>query len=80
MPEPADILSRLQAIFRDELDIPGLTISAGSGPDEVDGWDSLATIRIVAAVEREFNCQFEAAQIEDVRSVADIISAISNSS
>lgn len=78
MPTNADILPRLQTIFREELDISDLKISAGSTPDQIDGWDSLATIRIVAAVEREFDCQFEAVQIEGIRSVADIVSVISN--
>jgi acyl carrier protein len=72
-----DVLSRLQTIFRDELDIADLEISINTTPEQIDGWDSLATIRIVAAVEREFDCQFEAAQIEEIHSVADIVSVIS---
>jgi acyl carrier protein len=78
VPTDVDIVARLQAIFRDELDSPDLKISAQSNPDQVDGWDSLATIRIVAAVEREFDRQFEAAQIESIGSVADLISMIRN--
>ena len=74
--DDADIIARLQAIFRDELDLPDLVISAQSTPDQVDGWDSLATIRIVAAVEREFDCQFEASQIESIGSVSDLMSMI----
>ncbi|AUW40886.1 acyl carrier protein [Rhizobium leguminosarum] len=76
MTKNADILQRLQTIFRDELDLPNLTINADATPETVDGWDSLATIRIIAAAEREFGVMFEAAQIEDVHSVADIISVI----
>ena len=78
MPTDVDKVARLQAIFRDELDLPGLKISALSTPEQIDGWDSLATIRIVAAVEREFDCQFEASQIESIGSVADLISMIPN--
>ena len=78
MPTDVDIVARLQAIFRDELDLPGLRISAQSTPEQIDGWDSLATIRIVAAVEREFDCQFEASQIENIGSVADLISMITS--
>lgn len=74
----ADTLRRLQNIFRDELDSPDLQISSDSTQDDVDGWDSLATIRIVAAVEREFDCQFEASQIEEIHSVADIAALISD--
>jgi acyl carrier protein len=76
VPTDVDIVARLQVIFRDELDLSDLKISAQSTPEQIDGWDSLATIRIVAAVEREFDCQFEASQIENIGSVADLISMI----
>jgi len=79
VPILTDILPRLQTIFRDELDIADLIIAADSTPDQIDGWDSLATIRIIAAVEREFNCEFGAAQMDSVKSVTDIISVISKS-
>jgi acyl carrier protein len=72
----AAIVARLQEIFRDELDSPSLQISSRSTPEQIDGWDSLATIRIVAAVEREFDRQFEASQIENIGSVADLIAMI----
>jgi acyl carrier protein len=78
VPTDVDIVARLQVIFRDELDLSDLKISAQSTPEQIDGWDSLATIRIVAAVEREFDCQFEASQIENIGSVADLISMIPN--
>lgn len=71
-----DIIAKLQLIFRDELDSPNLIISDVSGPNDVDGWDSLANIRIVAAVEREFSLQFDIDQIENIKSVSDIIAAI----
>jgi len=72
VPGNDDFLTRLEAIFRAELDDPALRISQSSTPDDVEGWDSLATIRIVAAVEREFDCQFDAADIENIHSVSDI--------
>jgi acyl carrier protein len=78
VPTNVDLVARLQTIFRDELDLPDLKISVQSTPEQIDGWDSLATIRIVAAVEREFDCRFEAEQIENIRSVADLISIISD--
>jgi acyl carrier protein len=80
VPTDVDIIARLQAIFRDELDLPDLKISAQSTPEQIDGWDSLATIRIVAAVERDFDLQFEAAEIESVGSVTDLISVIARCS
>lgn len=73
-------LSRLQQIFRDQLDTPNLVLAETSTPDQIEGWDSLATIRIVVATEEEFGVQFDAAQIEGVKSVADLLRAIETAS
>jgi acyl carrier protein len=70
------VLGRLEQIFRDELDDDRLVLSEGSGPDDVDGWDSLANIRIVAAIESAFGFEFDIEQIESVRSVSDLLHVI----
>ena len=73
-------LAKLQQIFRDELDDENLVITAASTPDDIDGWDSLANIRIVASVESAFGFEFDVEQIEAVKSVADLLAAISANS
>lgn len=69
-------LAKLQQIFRDELDNDSLIITASATPEQIAGWDSLANIRIVAAIENEFGFQFNIDQIESVKSVTDLLAAI----
>ena len=67
---------RLQDIFRDELDDDALEITAAATPEQVEAWDSLANIRIIAAVEREFEVEFDITEIENIQSVQDILNVI----
>lgn len=80
MTDQAATLCRLQQIFRDELDSDDLVITKESTPDSVDGWDSLANIRIVAAIERKFGMEFDVDQIEAIKSVGDLLHAINSNS
>src|SRR6516164_1831790 len=40
-------------------------------PDNTNGWDSLAHIKSIAALERQFNLRITASEITDLRCLAD---------
>jgi acyl carrier protein len=69
-------LPRLQRIFRDVLDIPDLKIYPAVSPADLPGWDSVATVQIVLAVEQEFSIRLSTATVANIKSVADLISAL----
>ena len=71
-----DILTRLQPIFRDVLESPGLVISERSSGDNVDGWDSLAHINLVSSIEQEFRVRFALGELEKLKDVGDMIELI----
>jgi len=68
-----DILAELQPIFRDVLDNPDLCITPGSNASNVAGWDSLAHINLVSAVEQQFNIRFELGELEELKNVGEMI-------
>jgi acyl carrier protein len=74
--QDAEIVARLQPIFRDELDDQRLHLSAGSSQIGLTGWDSLAQVRLVAAIESEFGFQFSIDEIESISDVQGFIDAI----
>jgi acyl carrier protein len=43
---------------------------------DVDGWDSLAHVRFMLAVEREFGVKFTAGEISSFKTVGDLAAAI----
>ena len=73
---PADILARVQDIFRSELDDDDLAIGIDTRQADLKAWDSLAHIRIISGIESEFDFQFSLAEIEQINSVGQFVDAI----
>lgn len=46
------------------------------GPDEIETWDSLATVNIAAAVEKEFGYAMSPAEMASLKSIGDIKDAL----
>ena len=73
---PADILARVQDIFRSELDDDDLAIGIDTRQADLKAWDSLAHIRIISGIESKFDLQFTLAEIEQINSVRQFVDAI----
>ncbi|MFZ0885620.1 MAG: acyl carrier protein [Candidatus Acidiferrales bacterium] len=69
----ADLLARLEPVFRDVLDNPGLRLSADTSASNLEGWDSLAHVNLVFAIEQEFGVRFTLEELEHLRTVGDIV-------
>ena len=62
----------LQKIFRGVFDDEELTINSETTAMDVEGWDSLAHIRLIIAIEKYFDLRFTAAEITNLNNVGDI--------
>jgi acyl carrier protein len=69
-------LQRLVPIFQDVLDDDSLAIDATTTAQDVDGWDSLAHIRLVVSIEKAFSLRFSAAEIFELQNVGDMAALI----
>ncbi len=69
-------LQRLSPIFQDVLDDDSLSIDATTTAQDVDGWDSLAHIRLVVSIEKAFSLRFSAAEISELQNVGDMAALI----
>ena len=72
----ADVLARVQEVFRAELDDEGLVIAPETSQKNLKAWDSLAHIRLVSGLENEFDIQFNLTEIEQISSVQQFIQLI----
>ena len=63
------ITDKLTPIFCDVLDDDELDINAATTALDVEGWDSLANIRIMVSVEKAFGVRFTAAEISNLLNV-----------
>ena len=67
-----DIAGRLGAVVREVLDAPQLEITDDLTAADVDGWDSIAQVELIFAVEAEFGVSFPAEEITSFADVGDL--------
>jgi acyl carrier protein len=68
----------LTRIFRDVFDDDEMVISEGTTALDVEGWDSLANIRIMVSVEKAFGIRFTAAEISNLKDVGALAELVLN--
>jgi acyl carrier protein len=71
-----EILSRITDVVRDQLDDDEITLTAATEANSVDGWDSLAHVRIMIAVEEEFGVRFQTSEITSLKNVGGLVALV----
>ncbi|HEX2870083.1 MAG TPA: acyl carrier protein [Polyangiaceae bacterium] len=69
--------AQLTEVFHDVFDDDTIVVTPELTASDVDEWDSLRHIRLVAAVERRFGLSFSAAEIGRLKNVGQLVSLIS---
>ena len=72
----ATIMARTQDIFRDIFDDESLTIGPQTCADDIEDWDSLNHINLVASIQREFGIRFKLGELEALQNVGEMIELI----
>ncbi len=72
----AETKEKAFAIVARVLGVPVENINEDSSPDTLAGWDSLAHMNLVLAIEEEFGVQFTDAQIVDMLNAQLILLAV----
>lgn len=75
--EKEKILQELQPIFQDIFDDEELTVTNETDASQVEDWDSLAQIRLVASIEKKFEVKFTFAELQNLQNVGDMVDLIS---
>jgi acyl carrier protein len=70
------ILREMNVVFRDVLDLPELVIEPTMTAKDVEEWDSLSHIQIVATVEKHFKIRFTSTEIQAFKNVGDMAAGI----
>jgi acyl carrier protein len=70
------IFHDLQPIFSDVLDLPDLRLTAESNASNVEGWDSLAHINLVVAIEKRYKIKFALAELRNLNNVGEMVDLI----
>jgi acyl carrier protein len=70
------IEASLHAIIRDAVGDPGLQFTRDTAAYDVKGWDSVAQVSIILAVEQQFGIRLRTREIDGLRNVGDFIDLV----
>ena len=68
--------SALNEVFRQVFANSRLEIEPDMSPNDIDGWDSMAHVNLIAAVELRFKIKFDTKELRKIRTVGDLGSLV----
>jgi len=71
-----EVHQRLTAVFRDIFDNPSLEIADSTTADDIEDWDSVNHITLIAAVESEFKIKLSTRDVKNLANVGDFLKLI----
>lgn len=71
-----DIMKKLNLVFREVFDDETLRITEKTSAKDVDGWDSLMHITLIAEVEDAFHVKFSMKEVTGMQNVGEMASII----
>jgi acyl carrier protein len=74
--DTAAVYARLTDIFHDVLDDDEIVLTPQLTANDVDGWDSLAHVRLILTVEKAFHISFTASQVGRLKNVGELADLI----
>jgi len=71
-----DVQARVTEIVADVLGLDDLKLEPSMTAADVDGWDSLAHVQIIVAVEKSFGIRFSTGEIASIENVGVLFDRI----
>ena len=71
-----EVFVRLNEVFRDVFDDESITVTDVTTADDIEEWDSLEHINLLAAVEQEFGMKFNMGQVVSMKNVGEMADII----
>lgn len=70
------ILEKLNEIFQDIFDDDSLVITETTTANDVEDWDSIEHINLIAAVEDAFGMRFQMREVSGMKNVGEMVQII----
>lgn len=71
-----DVYDRLNKVFQDVFDDEEIVVCDSTTSEDIEDWDSLEHINLVAAVEQEFGIKFTMGQVVTMKNVGEMVDII----
>jgi acyl carrier protein len=74
-----EIFYKVSGIIGKTLNRSDLVLFPGASSKDIEGWDSLAHLTIIGAVEKEFSITIDFMEILEIKTIEDICKTVENS-
>ena len=71
-----EVFAALDEVFQDEFDDDTLHVTDSTTADDIEDWDSLNHITLIAAVEDEFGLTFTMGEVSGMKNVGEMAEII----
>ena len=71
-----EVFERLDQVFQDVFDDESIEVNDETTSDDIEDWDSLEHINLIAAVEQEFGVKFNMGQVVSMKNVGEMVDII----
>lgn len=71
-----EVFIKLNEIFREVFDDEDIEVFEETTSEDIEDWDSLEHINLVAAIEQEFDMKFTMAQVVGMKNVGEMVNII----
>jgi len=71
-----EVFIKLNEIFQEVFDDEEIEVNENTTSDDIEDWDSLEHINLVAAIEQEFDIKFTMAQVVGMKNVGEMVDII----
>lgn len=70
------VYEKLNGVFRDVFDDEEIEVHDSTTADDIEDWDSLEHINLIAAIEQEFGIKFSMGQVVTMKNVGEMVDII----
>lgn len=72
-----EITERLNKVFRDVFGDDSISVNESTTSADIEDWDSIEHINLIAAVESEFGIRFKMREVSGMKNVGEMMEIIS---
>ena len=73
-----EIYEQLNEVFRDVFDDDTIEVNDQTNSRDIEDWDSLEHINLIAAIETQFGMKFTMGQVVTMKNVGEMVDIISS--
>ena len=73
-----EIYEQLNEVFRDVFDDDTIEVNDQTTSRDIEDWDSLEHINLIAAIETQFGMKFTMGQVVNMKNVGEMVDIISS--